>query len=507
MFKNESAEVETKARKAKEKAIVLRDERDFQLQNKKAIAKVQDAIGMPLLFPLIDQGITFFMMNYTIGLDQPPLHSKTYNQHLSTYGFHPIIATAMTALGLSGIGNIYNDSSYRDEAFRWYLKALNLTNKALTSTAEAKSDSTLLGTMLLSNFEATSNDESLEGFINHILGTTALLRMRGKQQFSTPAGRRMYMQSVGVLTMLQMGRGEHMPDFVHHLNGESEKYEDDSPGDLFYHLQIETIDFRADVIHDKMTDYYAIIDRALEIDARALKIVEGLGENWSYEDVPVSPGTPGVFGDTYHIYPHLEAAQTWNWIRYNRIYLHDIIRNTLLAGFATRPPIFTGKRYARLLQESTDTLYDMQAGIIASIPQHLYDTPRSFRDVSLPVLAAPNQHRYFWSNFSPNYVDDKPNPEVDERLPIVRISGGYSSMWALYLAGTTPIASPESQEFILSSFRRIKSEFGINQAQVLENVMRRKMRLDWTRPASSEIQLVPRYIPHPQYVEGVYEYT
>ncbi|KAF2656996.1 hypothetical protein K491DRAFT_714893 [Lophiostoma macrostomum CBS 122681] len=500
LFQNESARVESKAKKANEKAIELRSEREFKIQSRKAIIKIQDAIGSPLLCPLIDQGIAFFMMNYTIGLDQPPLQSVSYNRHLASHGFHPVIANAMTALGLSGIGNIYNDFNYQREASRWYLKALKMTNDALASPTEAKSDNTLLATMLLSNFEATSNGTSLAGFLNHINGSSTLLCLRGKQQFATPAGRRMYMQTVGVLTMMQMGRGDPLPDYVHRLNQESAKYEDmNDPGDQFYHLQIETIDFRAQIIHEEITDLYAILEKALAIDVKGQRILDALREAWCYESVRVEPNTPSVFGDTYHIYPSLDAAQKWNWVRYNLIYIHDVIRNTLLMGFSSRPPVFTGERFARLLQESTEMLYDMQYGILASIPQHLYDTPKSFSEITLPTVTSPDKPRYFWSNFNETPAGDKPNMEVQDRLPIVRISGGYSSMWALYIAGATPIASPESQEYILTSFKRIKAEFGINQAQVLAGMLRLRMQLD----ASGLIPMAiaPRYIPFGQHLD------
>jgi hypothetical protein len=236
-----------------------------------------------------------------------------------------------------------------------------------------------------------------------------------------------------------------------------------------------------------------IIDRALEIDTKAKKIVESLGDGWGYEEVRVEPDTPGVFADTYHIYPSLDAAQTWNWVRLSRIYVHDIIRNSILAGFSRRPPAFTGEKYARLLQESTETLYDMQSGILASVPQHLCDTPKSFSERTLPALTVSEKPRYVWTNFNETPVVHKPNGEVQDRLPIVRISGGYASMWDLYIAGATPIASPESQEYILKAFERIKNEFGINQAQVLARMLRLRMYRDMSGVVPPGI--VPRYIP------------
>lgn len=529
--------MQVKAQKAKAKAIAARDERDRDARAKLSVAKMQDAIGVPLLCPLIDQGIAFFMSNYALGLDQPPMQSEDYHKHLSTHGFHPIIATSMTALGLAGVANICMDANLKREAMRWYLGALKMTNEALVSPKEVKSDNTLLATMLLSVFEATNNDRSLAGWSNHVSGSASLLKMRGLKQFSTPAGRRMYMQTVGLLTMNCMGMGQPMPNFVHEMNKEVHKFEDKKdPSNRFYHLHIAAIDFRAQILHRQITSLQEIVDRALEIDRDAKTIFDGASDDWSFEVESCDEGTPGVFGTYYHVYPHMAAAQTWNWVRYNRIYLHDIIRNSLIAGFSTTPPVFVGTHYMNLLEESTQTLYRMQADILASVPQYLHDTPKvptsyglignfsyaptstrqALSQASLgvnPSSATRNTHspKFFHANFLtrqtalPTLSDPSfTTPATPrDRLPIIRISGGYSSLWALYIAGATCVASPEAQEYVLKSFGRISAEFGINQAKVLASALRIKMEVDrkgaregvWGRLGLGREDIVPVYLP------------
>lgn len=508
-FQDESAHVKEKAKKSKAKAIAQRDERDKKEKARTAIIRVQEYIGHPLLSPLIDQGINFFMMNYTLGLDQPPIQSAAYNRHLSTFGFHPLIATSMTALGLAGISNIFLDANFKREAMQWYLKALQMTNAALASPAEVKSDNTLFATLLLSLFEATSNEKSLAGWSNHVSGSESLIRMRGVKQFSTSAGRRMYKQVVGLVTMNCMGMGKGLPEYVLAMNKEVQKHESiDDPGYRFFYLQIDTINFRAQILHGEITDLHAIVERALELDEVAKSIFKGSGSEWDFEVIQTDYGTPGVFGNSYHIYPHIAAAQVWNWVRYTRIYIHDIIRNSLIVGFSMTPPIFVGARYIRLLEESQETLYRMQYDILASIPQHLHDTPKNL--TYMPQTSSPSpstgsltssdpssagSSRFFWSNFRVQDFRSETMVEgvSDDRIPIVRISGGYSSLWALYVAGTTPIATPESQEFVLKSMNRIASEFGINQAKILANCLKLKVHLDSTGQVPYEI--VPSYLP------------
>jgi hypothetical protein len=512
LFQDESAHVEKKVKRAKAKAVAKREQQDLKDRSEKAVIGIQDSIGSPLLCPLIDRGISFFMTNYALGLEQPPLQSEAYHLHLSTHGFHPVVATSMTALGLAGIANLSTGVSYKPEAMRWYLKALRMTNNALATSSEVRSDNTLLATMMLSMFEATNNDTSLMGWSEHVSGSALLLKIRGIEQFSTPAGRRMFMQTVAMLTMTCFGKGVEIPDFIHEMNKENEKWEDEkNPGDRFYRLQIKTTDFRAHIVKGHITDLHEIVEKALEIDRVAQSTFDDTDEDWSYEVIQTHGKIPGVYGDFYHVYAHISGAQTWNWVRYNRIYLLDIIRNCLLAGFATTPPIFAGNRYLRLLETSTQSLYQMQADILASIPQYLHDTPNTplpysigfAKDQiahidpkpSLRTSSSPSQPKYFWSNFrekEPHYPGP-PHGTPKDRLPIVRVAGGYSPIWAIYVAAATPIATPESQAFVLKTLDRITHEFGVNQAKVLAGALKMKISLD----ASGQMpfQLAPRYLP------------
>ncbi|KAL5391675.1 hypothetical protein DPSP01_000969 [Paraphaeosphaeria sporulosa] len=537
LFQDESAAVERKAQKSKAKALIARDEREQAAKARRAVARMSDAIGTPLLCPLIDRGIAFFMMNYASGVDLPPISSAAYNQHLSTFGFHPIVATAMTALGLAGTANLFLDNGLKREATTWYLDALNMTNKALTKPSEAKSDHTLLATMLLSVFESTHNEFSFQGWLQHVQGSASLVRMRGLSQFQTPAGRRMYMQTVGLLAMKCMGMGIALPRFVHEMNKEVEKWEDGhDPGSRFFHTHIKVIDFRAEILNHKLTDLRQIVERASEIDKEATEMFSAVDSDWNYAVETCDEGTPGVFGTEYHIYPHLAAAQTWNWLRYIRIYIHDILRNALIAGFSSTPPVFVGRKYMELMVDSTETLYKMQSDIFASMPQYLHDTPKapptwsdsthmckpesvlSHRCLPSSPISPPSTYTFspspfpsptgtamgamkwgpsttpitpsgtpktFISNFlehqNASIIPEFRTPATpSEQLPIVRVSGGYSSLWALFIAGATPIASPESQAFVLSSLERVASEFGINQAKVFASALRTKIELERT---------------------------
>ncbi|KAG9194412.1 hypothetical protein G6011_04447 [Alternaria panax] len=440
--------------------------------------------GTAITASLIDQGISFFMSYYCTGVDQPSIQSAEYQQHLSTHGFHPLVATSMTALGIAGVANLYMDPRLKSEATRWYLEAIKMANAAISSPKDVKADSTLTSVNLLSMFEATFNDNSLAGWSNHVDGAASLIRMRGMDQFSTPAGQRMYLHTVGLLTMNCMGKGIPLPRYVHDLNTEVMKHLDiEDPRNRFFFLHIKTIDLRARILNQEAFSLKDIVDSALELDDVAVNIFKDQGSDWDY-DVVSCEKQECCYENFYHIYPTATAAQTWNWVRYNRIYFHDIIRNCILADFTSTPPTLVGTKYHRQLEISARTLYQLQSDIIASMPQFLHDVP----DISPSRATSPTS-----SESTPAVKALVGNGSVRDRLPIVRVAGGYSTVWALYVAAAMPLASSRSQDFIHNCMTRIEHEFGINQARVLSNALKLKRHL--ASKGSIAFGVCPQYLP------------
>lgn len=492
----------------------------------------RESPGIHLIAPLIDQGIAYFMSHYAIGLDQPSIHSDAYNKHLATNGFHPLVATSMTALGLAGVANIYQDTALKGKATRWYLDAIKMTNNAITHPKDVTSDTTLLAITLLGMFEATSNEYTLHAWSEHVAGAASLVKMRGMSQFASPAGRRMYLHSIGLLTMNCLGDGTALPAYVQEMNKAVKKYSDNTdPRGRFFFLQQDVINLRADIMADPTMSLQSILDRALELDGVAEGVFKDVGPEWSYEEVLLTQPNPFVFGGTYHVYPSHATAQTWNWVRYTKIYIHDIIRNTILAGLAISPPAFAGTIYLQQLARSVEQLQKIQSDILASMPQFLHEVPKvapeptayptplsspsstllddsifsspaSIADQTFeadPTSRSPSgpfskPHKLFFENFrsetsqNPSLVS---SDSITDRLPVVRISGGHSTLWALCIAGSMPTAERTSQEYIIKCMGRFEREFGIMQAKVLAAALRLKMA---TRGMEGD-GICPSYLP------------
>lgn len=486
--------------------------------------------GFLLLAPLLDQGIAYFMSHYAVGLDQPSIRSEAYNKHLATNGFHPLVATSMTALGLAGVANIYRDTALKSKATKWYVDAITMTNNAIMHPKEVTSDTTLLAITLLGLFEATSNEHTLQTWGEHVAGAASLVNIRGMKQFASPAGRRMYQHAVGLLTMNCFADGVALPAYVQEMNEEIKMYQDETdPRTRFFFLQQDVINLRADIMGSAAMSLKTILDRALELDTAAENVFEHAGPEWSYEEVALTTPNRFVFGNTYHIYPSHATAQTWNWVRYTKIYIHDIIRNTVLAGLATSPPVFTGPHHLQQLANSIAQLQKIQSDILASAPQFLHDVPKFAPPPNTYPTPAPSSpstgdqdstssspssiagprhdtdvhrrcsgpfskpHKLFFENFREDRMPADPtlvsSDTITDRLPVVRISGGHSTLWALFTAGSMPTAERATQDFVIQCLGRFEREFGINQAKVLAAALRLKM-------ARPEVEgICPSYLP------------
>jgi hypothetical protein len=127
--------------------------------------------------------------------------------------------------------------------------------------------------------------------------------------------------------------------------------------------------------------------------------------------------------------------------------LNEIIRNTLLKGFASKPPIFTGTEYTAQFQISTDVLYELQADILHSVPQHLGKFPKpSMRSDTSTSLSKTIGRGGFTNG---------------------RMSGGTFLIWPLWFAGVMDVATEEVRQFVVTNLKSVGDYLGIRLANVL----------------------------------------
>lgn len=344
------------------------------------------------------------------------------------------LLASMSAVGLATFSHSIHAPELMVRARREYVSALRLTNAALRSPIEAKKDSTLFSVMILSIFETVTgnNDRSLAAWAEHVNGAAALVKLRGKDQFKTKAGIRMFLQVTSNLMLSCIQRTTAMPAHIIELRKEAEKYMDIGyPAYRHSGIIIDFTVFRAAVRDCKIVGPRAVVAAALEIDRRFIESFADLPEEWHYKVVYTDENPELVWNGNYHVYNEIYMAHIWNGMRVCRIMLHETIRDQLLAASTAMTPIFTEDEIAAQYDSSMNAMLQMREDILASVPHH---APLSFSGKPASLLEG---------------------------------SRAYFVLWPLYLAGAMDVTTEQIRNWVIARLRSIGESVGIKQAFVV----------------------------------------
>jgi len=354
------------------------------------------------------------------------------------------LLASMSAVGLASFSHSIHAPELMVRARREYVSALRLTNAALRSPTEAKKDSTLFSVMILSIFETVTgnNERSLAAWAEHVNGSAALVKLRGKDQFKTQAGIRMFLQVTSNLMLSCIQRTTAMPDHIIELRKEAEQYmEQDNPAYRLSGIIIDFTIFRAAVRECKIVGPRAVVAAGLEIDRRFLEAFGDLPQEWHYKVVYTDENPDLIWNGNYHVYNETYMAHIWNGMRVCRIMLHETIRDQLLAASTAMTPIFTEYEIAAQYDSSMNAMLQMRADILASVPHH---TPLSFSDKPVSLLEG---------------------------------SRAYFVLWPLYLAGAMDVTTEPIRQWVIARLRSIGESVGIKQAFVVAEYLSLQKRI------------------------------
>ena len=277
------------------------------------------------------------------------------------------------------------------------------------------------------------------------------------------SGVRMFMQATAglMVTCLQVEMA--LPEHILALNAKLAKHADVSdPAWRYYQTMGMLTNFRANVRCGDISIPSEILARAHEIDSAALSICANASSLYEYETIHTNADPGLIFVGRYHVYQNYMSATVWNGMRAIRMMLQEIIRDTLLKHHSSTLSSSADEQYAAQYQASTDTLYQLQSDIIASVPQHLgYAPGRS-------TSGGASGHSFPWSHFNSRVVSSVHSPKSDSAgPPTIRAFGGYALPWALYLAGAVDVATEPIKKWVVETLQRIGRSMGIQQAIVL----------------------------------------
>ena len=415
-----------------------------------------------------ERAVGFFFSNYVIEV----------NGAVGAEGTDEVLHACTKSLGLAGLSSAAHAPELLVDAKKYYITAIRSTNAALTSSTNAKEDSTLLAILLLSIFETVTGcrPRSLEAWSNHIKGAAALLNLRGPEQMVTWEGRRLFLQVTSTLVTACLQQCVELPDHILELRAQGAKYvEPTDIGWRFHEVLMLFTNFRAQVRNGTMTDNESILSRALVLDAMLQNIFTDVPPGWEYKTVYTNADPDIVFSGHYYVFGHYMAAQTWNGMWSIRILLNEIIHHALHEALSCKSSSLELMSPTELLQTTVNKLYDAQTNILATVPQHLGYTAGkigSSRSTSCESTA----YKFPWSNFG-TFIHNPSIPSVSKssRLPLIRLFGGYQLPWSLYMAGAMDIATDPVRRHVIATLRNIGRSMGIQQAFVLASVLNEKL--------------------------------
>ncbi|KAF2663482.1 hypothetical protein BT63DRAFT_484216 [Microthyrium microscopicum] len=261
----------------------------------------------------------------------------------------------------------------------YYSKALARTHEALGSPQRALLDSTLLTILLLTAFEAVvfNGRASPKSWAVHVQGTTGLLTMRGKRQFQSDLGQRLFHQaSMNVLAICALQRIP-PPRQILNLQKDASTVLETRSGSYRLEMLVERfVALRANMKGMLATE---VVREASELDKESKTLLEGKKLIQPYK-VMISEDTfakARTYKGILHEYVSQNSARAYNIFRMLRLFFNEWIycayqqdlRGVILNRPSTADPLH--KEWDYLPTKAALQGEEMIDEILASVPYTL----------------------------------------------------------------------------------------------------------------------------------------
>ncbi|EXJ70450.1 uncharacterized protein A1O5_06519 [Cladophialophora psammophila CBS 110553] len=294
------------------------------------------AITYPLSQSVHDLGANFFFAKYSP--DDGPFFSNYHAWLVKSYfgqGPNNVLRAVIEAVGMAGLSNVFYAPRVKSQCHAQYCTALISMQKALNNPVQAISDTTFMALILLAFFETVSfgNRDRYHHWAAHVRAGTAILELRGREQFLSERGGLLYVQFRSSILLFCMHEHVAVPNAMVKatfsfqtgaLRQDWQHANIASPGSIT-EICIRVVNLWAGLKSQEATDPQAIRAIALELDWDLETWKAGLSPAWGYTVVHV-PGAPHdvCFDGKKHIYPNLWIAEAWNYWRALRVLVNQI---------------------------------------------------------------------------------------------------------------------------------------------------------------------------------------
>lgn len=453
-----------------------------------------------------EQGIAFFFSRY-VAADKGCFQNYDFIYDIWTPPKDMMnpdpITSGITAVGLAGLAKAIGCEKTMTRARQCYGAALQRTNAALRDPAQAVTDASMLSVLLLATYEFMSGKtpQTVEAWRNHVNGAAAVAVMRGKEQFATYGGVRMFiLLSISVLVSCVQS-GLPIPDPIIKLRRDLVAMGMiNEPANYIVELLAETLQLRHDIEHGKLPSRDEIIAKLTAMDEKFDKAIANLPTRFFYRVVRLSTPHKALFGDSCHVYPGLTPATTWNLIRTMRILIQESIIDQICKDRAEQ----TCCKYQPMMVKAIRMIRILSDAIVASVPQHFgvinWESTVEAQAVAPGVAMAEDVFtiegvRERFEN-APVLMD----PELtrygaDSARFLNLVTSSDALIWPLYIMGMSSTCCEEMREYVVDRLNDIFLDTGVAQAkEVSELVKLQKGKMNtWARSSMLFSVLLPAH--------------
>ncbi len=403
-----------------------------------------------------EYAVGFFFARYVLSHGQM---LRGYFEYLpSSYGqTDPAgpLTSCITSVGLAGLSNILQSKELMEEAEREYTVALRSTNAALRSSRDATTDSTLISVMLLGLYETLTfeSQRSVMSWKEHLDGATMLLRLRGRQQFRTYTGLRIFQQLNSTILISCLHQAVPVPPDIVALRAYATNFFDSSALEWrLSNVMVRYIDFLVEVKDGSLFTPLSIISSALQLDRELESLSTNVPFGWQYEWMFTNADPELVYEGYYHVHNDRWTIQAWNIIRTLRILLNEAIRDQLLSADPHTRPLVTFPEHALQFQLSTEKVVRLSSEICASVPQYAgyLDLLSSLDSCSVETVSRAR----------------------DKGIIKDRGYGAHYLIWPYFTVGTLTITPDRQRLWIINRLQYIGRIGGTRQATRFAEMMR-----------------------------------
>jgi len=419
-----------------------------------------------LTIPIEDRAFCYFRSTFVIG----NARSFRYLESLYAHGdMDDHLSVSIRAVGLASLSKAVRSRDLENQAMQSYVSALRMINTAITSSDIATNDTTLSAVMLLDQFEKIipPTERTTQAWRNHLNGATALMKMRGREQFQTKAGLEMFIQMSSHILVSCMQHTIPLPQDYLTLRTFATNFLDTS--DISWRLSqvtVRYINFRAAIKSGSLFDPDTIIATATEMDTDMASLMAEFPTEWLPQTIPLTKPSDLVYELHYDLYADYRLAEALNMVRAGRIPLLDLIREQCQVA-PSSPGSCQAFAYMKRVQRVKDNVADMVAVICASVPQlagylPLSDTPSSSRHSSPESMAS------MGSDSTTKGMKLNPGNEAS----------AYSLLWPLFTVANSPACSELAKVWIIRQLRILGRLLSSEQALELAGCLERREERD-----------------------------